>query len=372
MTEMVTSLLRRAYSSFASHIFDVPARLLAFLLFLLFLVMPLTNPGYFIYTGEGYYILGILVVANIYAIYAASWDILAGRTGQLSLGHALFYGIGAYTVAILYKFYALPLWVTIPIGILVSVSVALLVGFPCLRVKGPYLSLVTLAFPLILTGIFFMFKDVTGGELGISSLPAIIPVPPYTINQQRLAAFYFSSLLLAVSSVILYKIANSKIGIIFVSMLDDEVASKASGINTTKYKLLAFAISALFASLAGAFAASYESSVGISMLALTMSFYPVIMTILGGIGTIYGPIIGAFILTILDRYVLKVVVSDALAHTHIIERAEDLAPWHMIIYTSVVIIFVLAWPRGVTRFVVDKLEDLEEARELEEIKKKKK
>lgn len=344
---MVVSYLRRAYSSFATHVLDVPARLLAFLFSILLLVIPLTNPGL--------YIMFVLVLANLFAIFAASWDILAGRTGQLSLGHALFFGIGGYTSAILYKYYALPLWITIPIGMLIAFLVAFLVGFPCLRVKGPYLSLVTLAFPLILISIFFMFKDVTGGEMGLYA-PSILPIPPYTPYELRLAEFYVSMLMLVVSSIIIYKIASSKMGIIFVSILDDELAAKASGINTTKYKLLAFAISALFASLAGGFYVHFLRTAGPSALMLTMSFFPVIMTILGGIGTIYGPLVGAYILTILDQYVLKTVVPIP----------EEL---HAAIYTAIVLILVIAWPRGVARWCVDKLEDMQEVRE-EEIEKK--
>lgn len=347
---MVAAYLRRAYSVFTARIFDVPPRLSVFLFFLLILLFPLTEPKP--------YILFVLVLANIYALFAASWDILAGRTGQISLGHALFFGVGAYTTAMLCKYYALPLWVAIPVGMGISVLTAVLVGFPCLRVKGPYLSLVTMAFPLILTSIFMMFKSVTGGELGIFGLPTVISHPPYTLYQVRLAEFYVSLLLLAVSAVVLYRIANSKIGVIFVSILDDEVASKMSGVNTTKYKIMAFAISAFFASLAGGFYAPFMRVVGPSTLALTMSFLPVIMTILGGIGTIYGPIVGAYVLTIIDRYVLEIVVPI---------KPE----WHMIIYTVIVIIFVLKWPRGAARSVVDKLKDLEEARELEEIEKKK-
>lgn len=344
---MVASYFRRAYSSFATHILDVPVRLLAFLFSILLLVIPLANPGL--------YLMFVLVLANIFAIFAASWDILAGRTGQLSLGHALFFGIGGYTSAILYKYYLLPLWVTIPIGMLIAFLVAFLVGFPCLRVKGPYLSLVTLAFPLILISIFFMFKDVTGGEMGLYA-PSILPIPPHTPYELRLAEFYVSMLLLTVSSIIIYKIASSKTGVIFVSILDDELAAKASGINTTKYKLLAFAISALFASLAGGFYVHFLRTAGPSALMLTMSFFPVIMTILGGIGTIYGSIVGAYILTILDQYVLKTVVSIP----------EEL---HAAIYTTIVIILVIVWPRGVARWCVDKLEDMQEVRE-EEIEKK--
>lgn len=352
---MATAYLRSIYKSFVTNIIDVPPRLLSLLCFLLLLFFPVTRPSAFL--------LFVLTSANLMAIFATSWDLLVGRAGQMSLGHALFFGIGAYTTALLYQFYRLPLLVTIPAGVLVGVLVAVLVGFPCLRVKGPFLALVSMAFPLILLGLVFYFGDWTGGENGIWGLPSLFPIKFFTergfpyfeaLYQQKIAQYYLTLLLLLVSAVILYKIANSKIGIVFVSVLDDELASKACGINVTKYKLIAFAISALFASLAGGVYAHFIRSIGPSgTLSVTLSFMPVIMTIFGGIGTIYGPIAATFIITILDQYVLRTIVD-----------VPD--EWHPLIFMIIVVIFIVKWPRGVARFVTDKLEDFAEERELEE------
>jgi len=268
----------------------------------------------------------------------------------MSLGHALFFGTGAYTTALLYRFYRLPIVVTIPIGILVSVLVAVLVGFPSLRVKGPYLALVSMAFPLIGTGIVFYFRGYTGGEEGIWGLPKFFP--DLGMYEQRVAEYYLTLILLLISAVILYKIANSRTGIVLVSILDDELASKACGINVTKYKLMAFTISALFASLAGGVYAHFLTIAGPESLALTLSFLAVILTVLGGIGTIYGPIVGAYIYHITDRFVLtEMNIPDA---------------WHMLFFIVVVVIFIIKWPRGIARFVTDKLEDLSEERDIEE------
>jgi len=295
----------------------------------------------------------VLIFANIMAVFAASWDLLVGRTGQISLGHALFFGVGAYASALLYKFYGLPLLVTIPLSLLIGVLVAVLVGFPSLRVKGPYLALVSMAFPLIATGIVFFFRDITGGESGIWGLPAFFPFlsPKY---DRYVGNYYLTLLLLFVSGIILYKVANSRTGIVFVSILDDELASKASGINVTKYKLMAFAISALFSSLAGCMYAHVMTGVGRSTLSLTRSFLPVMITVFAGLGTIYGPIAGAYIYYILDRYVLGRFMLDVPDE------------WHMLIFIIVVVIIVIKWPRGIARFVTDKLDDLSEERELEE------
>jgi len=174
---------------------------------------------------------------------------------------------------------------------------------------------------------------------------------------QTLAEYYLILVSLFVSSIILYRVANSKTGIVLVSILDDESASKACGINVTKYKLLAFAVSALFAGLAGGlYAHSFGAQGAVApeaVLGLTTSFYPVIMTIFGGIGTIYGPIVGAFTLWTLMEFFRVAAELRAL------------------IYISIIIIFIVKWPTGVAKFVVEKLNDLAKEREIDERKKKK-
>ena len=366
---MVTSYLRRFYINFATNILDVPPRMLAFLLFLLLVCVPVTKP-----TG---YMLSILVLANINALFAASWDLLVGRSGQISLGHALFFGIGAYSTALFSFYFGLPVWATLLLSVPFGLLTALVVGFPCLRVKGPYLALVTLAFPLILVRLFFVdvpgiinIKQIMKGEFGISGIPSFLPVPPYTPYQRGIVEYYVSLLLLGVCAFALYKIARSKTGIIFVSILDDELASKASGINTTKYKLMAFTISAFFGSLVGGFYAHFMRGAGTSTLLFGSptapgSFMVVIMTIFGGIGTIYGPVVGAYILTLLPMFLRE-----------IIELVEELAnlklpieEWTTLIYIIIAVVFIVVWSKGIATSIVEKLDELTE---IEEIRKDKK
>lgn len=345
---MVSQYITRIYSSFAAHVFDIPPRLLAFLLLLILAVIPIG--------GMDQFTLAILTSANVVAMFAASWDLLVGRAGQISLGHALFFGGGAYVTAFLFERYGLPLWITIPLSILITTLFALLVAFPCLRVKGPYLALVTMAFPIIAANIvkWSPLNDIFHGELGFRGLPRFFP--SLKIQDQALAEYYLTLLLLFISSVILYKVANSKTGIVLVSILDDEVASKASGINVTRYKLMAFAISGLFASLAGCTQAHILKLANPPMLDLSWSFIPVVLTFLGGIGTIYGPLLGAYIYYILDRYVL----------TTLVEIPPDLVYTKLLIFTAIVVILILKWPRGIARFATDKLQDLQEARDIDE------
>ncbi|UCH31051.1 MAG: branched-chain amino acid ABC transporter permease [Candidatus Bathyarchaeota archaeon] len=360
---MVTTYIRRAYSSFVAHVFDIPARLLAFLLFLTLLFIP--------FAIQNTYYLRILILANVLAIFAVSWDFLVGRTGQISLGHAIFFGIGGYITALLSssKFFGLPIFLTIPIAILAACIIALALGIPSLRVKGPYLALVTMSFPLILAALlkWYPLNHIFKGEFGIRGLPALVPRLDWmTIGQQRVGEYYVTLILLFAASVILYKIANSKIGLVFVSILDDELASKACGINVTKYKLMGFMISGLFGALAGCIQTHLLRFANPPMFALTLSFLPVIVTFLGGLGTIYGPIVGAYIYYILDSYVLRDWLPRFLKETVGVTLPPEFDFAKLLIFTLIVLILVIKLPRGIAKFTTDKLGDLEEARDLDE------
>jgi len=360
---MATNYLKRAYSSFAAHVLDVPPRLLVLLLFMILLFFPVTKPSLSIQL--------MLRDTFFFAMLAVSWDLLVGRTGQISLGHALFFGIGAYGTALLYKYFELPPWATIPIAVLIGISISPLIGLPCLRVKGPYLALVTMALPLILSAVikYGPVIPITGGEMGLGPLPSLIPTEIFekmgfsyrqSLPLVELANYYLALVLLFVSSIVLYKIANSKTGMVFVSILDDELASKACGINVTRYKLMAFTISASFATLTGAVFAHLIAIVNPWFLTLTLSFSPVIVTFLGGIGTIYGPLVGAHIYIILDRYLLeKMIQLPYLTYTQWMYTK-------LLIFAAIVIVLIIKWPRGIARFVTDKLQDLEKARDLDE------
>ncbi|NIO38570.1 hypothetical protein GTO27_12870 [Candidatus Bathyarchaeota archaeon] len=355
----MSSYVRRAYSSFAAHIFDIPPRLLAFLCILVLFLIPTA--------GLNRTSLAILVDANVLAIFAVSWDLLVGRTGQISLGHALFSGVGGYTSALLFKFLGLPLWISIPGAMATGVLVGVIIGLPCLRVKGPYLALVTLAFPLIVQNVvkWGRLNSIFGSELGITDVPTFFPFLQRLARVQ--AEYYLTLTLLLISAVIIYKIANSKTGIVFVSILDDEVGSKACGINVTKYKLMAFMISGFFASLAGCINVHlFPTGATHLMFALPKSLTPLIVTFLGGIGTIYGAIVGSYIYLILDRYVMDVLLPIIMKQFNISVSSDVLNSTKLIIFTLIVLIIVIKWPRGIATFTTDKLDDLEEARDLDE------
>jgi len=243
-----------------NEIMVLPTRVIAIVFILALLLMPLLT--------NDMYVLRILAIASIFAIFAASWDLLSGYVGQVSFGHALFFGVAAYTTALLNLRLGWPPIITIPIGALAAVAVGLLVGIPSLRLKGPYLGLATLAFPIMLMGIIFVFPGFFGGELGISGITRLAPT--------RIMEYYIAVVLMLVLCFAMWKITDSKMGIIFHAIREDEIAVRASGINTIKYKLMAFCISGFFAGLAGGLFTHFLRIAGPSMLAVLMSFQAII------------------------------------------------------------------------------------------------
>ena len=272
----------------------------------------------------------ILTLAMIYAIYAASWDLLAGFVGQVSFGHAIFFGIGGYVTAAAIQYLGFPWLIALVLGASVAVLFSILIGIPCLRLKGPYLALGTLAFSLILFNLFSM-GTILGGTQGISGIPRT--AEPMT--------FFFIILGFMIASIVLMQvIIRSKTGTVFKAIRDDETCADASGINTTKYKIAAFMISGFFAGIAGSLFALNLTAINPAVFQPLYSFYAIIMASIGGIGTITGSIIGAF---------LFVVLSEVL---------RPLAAAAVFIFATILILIIRFADEGVTIPLMEKLQDV--------------
>jgi branched-chain amino acid transport system permease protein len=262
------------------------------------------------------YYLSVLTLAALYAIFASTWDILSGYIGQLNFGHAVFFGAGAYATGFLGP-HLHPVLVFLA-GAVAAAGFAVLVGVPCLKLRGPYLSLTTLVFPLILERLAFTFRDVTGGEYGITVASPLSP-----------RSLYFASLaLLAFTLAVLLWVANSRVGRTFRAIGDDDQAAMAAGVNTTRFKLGAFVLGAALAGLGGVFYAYHLRHVGPEIFGLFTSFSIVIMGIVGGMGTILGPALGAYFLTLLG------------------ESLREIETFRILIYSSVMIACVMIFPNG--------------------------
>jgi branched-chain amino acid transport system permease protein len=248
----------------------------------------------------------------------------------MNFGHALFFGVGAYVAALLNLHMHIPPWGTIPLGALGAVLAGLIIGIPCLRLRGTYLALTTLAFPIILLGLLFAFPGFTGGELGISGISRLA--------QSRVASYYITVVLMLVLSTIMWKITDSNTGIIFHAIREDELAVRAAGINTTRYKLLAFCLSGFFAGISGGLYAHFMRIAGPSTLEVSMSFQVVIWAIFGGIVTIYGPVGGVFILF------------------PFLEFIRFWQEYRILVFACVVLLILLYMPDGLFPWVRDKIE----------------
>ncbi|HOM98410.1 MAG TPA: branched-chain amino acid ABC transporter permease, partial [Acetomicrobium sp.] len=308
----------------------IPGRVIALFFFIALFCAPfITDDEYF---------LGIIVLSTIFALFAISWDLLSGFTGQLNLGHALFFGVSAYSAGLLNVHLHYSPWITIPFGAIVAVLVGLVVGIPALRLRGFYLGLVTLTFPLILLGIFFAFPNFTGGELGISGIDRLA--------SSRIAEYYIVAVIFTVSSLLIWKLMDTKnkvirLGILLHAIREDEITARASGINTTLQKFIAFALSAFFAGIAGGLYAHYMRIAAPSTLELFFSFQAILWTIFGGITTIYGPVVGVFILYPLLELMSAVPWGEQLRY---------------IVFGVVLIATLMIMPEGISVWILDKLE----------------
>src|SRR5690349_20980810 len=271
---------RRAVLFLRKDVLVLPSRTVAVVWAAGLLALPL-------FTSDPY-VLRIVAMTCIFAVYAASWDLLAGYTGQVSFGHALFFGAGAYGSALATLELGISPWLGVLVGTAVATAAGFGVGYLCLRLRGSYLSLATLAFPLILIGILFAFPELSGGELGVSGVRSLFP--------SRVANYLFIVVAMLALTSALWSIADSRFGLVLHAIRDDEVAARASGINTIRYKLAAFGISACAAGVSGALYAHFMRGAGPSTLDVGLSFQAVIWGIFGGIATIYGPVVAVFVL----------------------------------------------------------------------------
>ena len=277
-----------------------------------------------------YYYLDILVKAGINIILAVSLNLINGYTGQFSLGHAGFMSVGAFTAAYITLHFGynpehpnelisnLTFFIALIVGGLVAATTGLLVGIPSLRLKGDYLAIVTLGFGEIIRVIFTNMECV-GGALGLNG------IPPYT-------NFFWTFAFVALSIYVVVSMVNSTYGRGFLAVHDDEVAAEAMGLNTTRYKIIAFVVGAFFAGIAGGLYAHEVRNIDPKGFDFVKSIEIVVMVILGGMGNTVGVILAAILLTFLPEFLRPV------------------ADYRMMIYSLLLIILMLTRPQGLFTF----------------------
>jgi len=337
----IENQLPASKDNFKSWIGSFRGKLIVFCLILATLVPYLINRGVWYHA---------FILAMIYSIFAASWDLLAGVTGQVSFGHAAFFGIGGYATAALIKFLNFNMFLAILLAGVLAVLFGLIVSVPSLRLKGPYLALGTLAFSLILWILFRMdtLEDYFWGTQGIK-LSQENPMLILGLEYELIIVLIIT----VVSIIILLAVYNSNLGTIFKAIRDDEISTEAAGINVLKYKLFSFIISAFFAGIAGALYVLHNTTADPFIFMPTKSFYPVVMTCLGGIAMISGAVFGAYFFSI-ATVVLEELFSSFLPNELLLAFSNI----SVFVFATIILIVVRFQERGLMEPTVENTRSL--------------
>jgi len=242
------------------------------------------------------FVLTIATQAAIWALLAASWDLLSGYTGQISFGHAGFFALGAYAAAAVTKHADVSPWLGLLVGATMAAVVGLLAGFPALRLRGHYLALVTLGLAEIIRLVAQNWMALTGGPFGIHDYRSFSGLPIAALPYRQ-AMYLVVLAVVALSLAVMHHVCErTDAGQAFRAIREDEVLAQTLGIDTTRYKLLAFSLSSGFAGLAGALYAYYVQLVSPSVASAATTSLIIGMAVFGGLGTLWGPVLGAVVL----------------------------------------------------------------------------
>ncbi len=272
------------------------------------------------------YVLNVMLFAGINTILVMGLNLLMGYAGQVSLGHAGFYGLGAYVYGVLAVKYGVHPWLGVFIALLSTSLVALIVGYPCLKLKGHYLAIATLGFGIIFQIGFTQISSLTGGPSGLTNVPQLSIGTLAIDNDFR--HYYLVWLFCAVILLLSLNLIDSRAGRALRAIDGSELAAETMGVNTARYKIQVFVMSAAFASIAGSLYAHCLSFVAPETFGFMTSIILVVMVAVGGIGSFWGGIIGAIGLTILPEF---------------LRAYEDL---EVLIYGIVLILSMMFMPKG--------------------------
>ena len=258
---------------------------------LVFAALPFVVPDYYV---------GLVTKMLIFALFAMSLDLMIGYVGLASLGHAAFFGLGGYTVGLLGLKAHVSEWIGLPAGVLVATLGGVLFAFLALRARGSYFLMITLALAQVVWGIAFGWRTLTGGDDGLPGIKR----PTFFISlADQTAFYYFVVLLVGLSAILLTMIVRSPFGLALLGIRESETRMRALGFNVWRHQFVAFVIAAAFAGLAGALFVYQNKFVNPAFLHVVMSAEALIMVILGGVGTLLGPAIGAGLIIFLEDFI---------------------------------------------------------------------
>ncbi|HSB20012.1 MAG TPA: branched-chain amino acid ABC transporter permease [Anaeromyxobacteraceae bacterium] len=307
------------------------------------------------------YALHVMVLLFLAIIQGESWNVLGGYTGQYSVGHAAYFGVGAYVTLMLLQFRQVPPWWGAWAAVLLAVVLGLVVGSITFRLRGPYFVLASIAVAEIVRLVVQNWKSVTNGAEGIlvTEVPALRIGGHLVTDFTGKVPFYYAGLgLAAVTVAVNWAVQHSKLGYYFQAIREDQDAAHSLGISLARYKNVALAISAFFTAWSGAFYGIYVGFVDPNLLAVDVSVQIVLICIIGGIGTILGPVLGALVLVPLSEALRSNLIAEGLFSLGLSPTSrtglflkENLAQAHVLIYGILVVVVILYMPDGVLGFV---------------------
>ena len=315
-------MFRKVINFWASHQLLITA-----LFFVVLIAYPLVL--------ESYYLRNIAIQCLLYSMLSLDLNLIMGYTGIVVLGMAAFYGIGAYALAILTTKAGFAFLPALLCAVAITFIAGALLALPTLRIQGNYLAIVTLGFCEIMRIIELNWVELTNGPFGIKQIPAP-SLFGFTLNQP-VQKYYLAVVLLAIVIVLMHNVINSRTGRAWKSIKSDPIAAQAMGINVFRYKVFAFAICAAIAGLAGVYYASYINYVDSTTFNYNQSIQILSMTIMGGLGSIPGSIIGAVFFVILPE-ILRWLSTFC---------GEWIAEWRQILYGLILVLMIMFKSDGI-------------------------
>lgn len=279
------------------------------------------------------YLLHILILIGIYVILSVSLNLIAGYTGLLSMAHAAFYGVGAYVAALMALKLQSPFLVNIVCAVVLSGLLGALVGIPSLRIRDDYFAIATFAFQVITFSIVNNWVSFTGGPMGLPGIPQ-----PTVFRLQISSHVGFLALvgvLCALTLWVTHRIVQSPFGRVLKALREDEVFAQAAGKNVASYKVLVFVIGAGMAAVAGVMYAYYISFIDPTSFTVMESIFIISIMIIGGAGSLWGPVLGAVVLVVLPEFLRFIGLPSSVA-----------ANLRQIIYGGLLVAFMMWRPRG--------------------------
>ncbi|HHW35893.1 MAG TPA: branched-chain amino acid ABC transporter permease [Bacillales bacterium] len=280
------------------------------------------------------YLFTILILIGIYTIVTVGLSLLIGYAGQISLGHAAFFGIGAYASAILSGTHQMSPWLAMLIGMVATFIIAYIIGIPILKLKGHFLALATIGINIIVYILLLGLNNITGGAAGFVGIP-ILTLFGFSLNDKLF--FYFFVWIIAFLIIILStNIVRSHVGRLLRSIHDSEIATETLGVQVSKYKVAIFALSAAFASIAGSIYAHYITFISPPTFYITKSILFLIMVMVGGASSVWGAVLGTALIMFLNELIRFV------GHTYFGISGEV----EIVVYGFIIILIMMYLPKG--------------------------